>query len=281
MNKHTAISSNFRLATWPYGGGYITTFSNERYNFELKPVFDYLKQELGKVAQAFVHKSTFTLLNIYSGYTYHSVGSSPAPDKQVFRGPVSFTFSMTLMDGFDKPSHQFWNGRTCVWSISGRNSPDFITISLPPDLSARARMYNMMDYDQIGLYNIVGGLTKAFVREKPVTRAEIFGTTIPHAMSRYAISDWQYVLDFWKRMPELLELNLDAEFLDYWHNRIAPVYTPPAEYMELVVDAFRSFLLRYRSGTMTKADQRLAYLVAEEDLTDMEAKAKDLAGGLM
>ena len=278
--KHTSMPLDFRLAAWPYGGAYVTTFSDERYNFDLHPIFEYIKDQLKRLPVAHVNKTQFTLVNLYSSYTQQSVGLSVAPDKEVMRGPVVFTFSMSAANSVGTPTKRFWQERTCVWGTAGRSMSDFISISLPPDIAARARMYNMMEYDQRGLYNVVGGLTKALIRSNPVTNSEIFHASIPHAMWKHAISDWQYVFDFWRRMPALLELNIDQEFLAYWHDRIAPVFTPPAEYMEQIVEGYRSFLLRYKSNTLVKADTQLLYLIGTENLTEIETVAAGLARGI-
>lgn len=278
MIRHTAMPKNFRLAAWPYGGAYVTTFDEHRYNFELRPVLEYLKAQLQRNALASTFPTRFTLVNLYSNYTGRSVGTQQAPDPQVMRGPISFTFARYEDRPYATPKFKFWNMRTCIWGDS-MGSADFITISLPPDISARARMYSMVEYDQRGLFNITGGFTKAVVRNKPVTSAEIFNAPIPHAMWNYAMSDWQYVLDFWKRVPAMLEINTEPEFLEYWNQRIAPVFTPPAEYLDILVDAYRSFLIRYRSNTMTVADKKIAYLV-RGDLTDLETMAQNLAKGV-
>jgi hypothetical protein len=299
---HTFIAKplDFRLSAWPQGGdSYTTTYNCDRYLIDIKMVLDYVEEQLKATPMVFVLKTTFTLVNVYSQYTDNSVGLVDSPPKEVMRTGLVFTFARSQRNGADakKAAHTFWlRGYTCIWGTSDLNPADFVSISIPMHILTRARMQQMMGRDHRYLYDIAGGYTKAIIRQQTdfaggvdTTASKLLYQNIPRAMFYTSKPDWKYVLDFWKRFPDLLAVEWTPKFIEYYVRYIAPNLPMRrrspyyAQYEEEAMDNIREFLLRYVQNQIDPAEAGLAALLPMDDsaLHDIETLARKLSQGVI
>ncbi|AGS82070.1 hypothetical protein O152_gp292 [Pseudomonas phage PaBG] len=221
---------SFRLSTWPWGGAsYIKTFNYRVHNILFKPLLDYLAAELDKSPTLKVRKTTFTLVNVYSGFTDMSYGSGPAPYRSIRRGPIVFTFAMTRREGgFQFPRHVIWNtGHTALWGPNLQRGHDYLSISVPINIAMQCRLNNTLRTQMEWLYKIVGGWSKSYAMSRDsftlrsdsnkLTHDQLYFRTIPKTMWMFPWQDWKYVREFWDRGADVLNLdNLDVQFVDYF-----------------------------------------------------------------
>uniref|UniRef100_A0AB39CEG2 Virion structural protein n=1 Tax=Pseudomonas phage HRDY3 TaxID=3236930 RepID=A0AB39CEG2_9VIRU len=300
MHDHIVMPLDFRLSAWPKGGdNYVTTYNTDRYLIDLKMVLDYVEESLKGTPMAFIFKTSFTLVNLYTMYTDHSVGLCDSPPKNVMRTGLVFTFARTIRqyDNTQKAVHSTWmRGYTCIWGTSDNQSADYISISIPLNILTRARMQQMMDRDQRLFYEIAGGYTKAIIRQQidfsggvDTTAAKLLYQNIPRAMFYTSMNDWKYVLDFWKRMPDLLHVDWSPKFIEYYVRFIAPNLPMRqrskyyALYREQAQDQLREFLLRYVQNQIEPEEAGLAALLPLEEnaLHDIETLVSQLSQGVV
>lgn len=298
MYIHAQMPLDFRLSAWPYGGDrYVTTYNTDRYLIDIRAILDYLELQLRKTPLAFILKTSFTLVNVYSQYTHTSVGLVSEPDENVRRSGLVFTFARTKdNNGPGTAKHVYWlRGYTAIWGNDTDSANDFISISIPLNILTSARMQQMMIRDQRYLFDIAGGYTKAVIRSVKefhggvqVTRKYLYNT-IPRAMFYTAMTDWKYVLDFWKRMPDLLHVEWTPKFIEYYVRYIAdklPMRRRSkyyAQYEEEVQEHLRQFILRYLQN-MVQPDEAglVALLPADESLIhDVETLVVNLSKGII
>lgn len=297
MYTHIDMPLDFRLSAWPYGGNrYVTTYNTDRYRIDIRAILDYVETELRKMPTAFVLKTTFTLLNVYSEFTDTSVGISMEPDKSIRRGMLTFTFARTRNEDVQKPQFVQWrNTYTCQWGCAANAPIDFITVNVPINVATRARIQQMTELHQRNLFDIVGGYTKAVIRsiKDRNTSVDIMRNykyyTIPRAMFYLGLGDWKYVLEFWKRMPDLLRVEWSAKFTEYYVREIAadlpdyqrsPFY---AQYAEECQDRLRQFILRYLQNKVRPDEANLVALLPADDMLihDVESLVANLAKGII
>lgn len=295
--QYIATPFDFRLLAWPYSSGrYVTTYNTDKYLIDIRPILDYLDAALRKINVAFVLKTAFTLINVHNGMTKYSMGLTPEPDESVRRTNLSFTFARTHRDDFGKPKFRFWqNMYTCIWGDSDTSINDFYTISIPLSVIVQCRVPLMMRPEMNRLYDVTGGYTRSIIRSiKPFTggvetHRKFLYFTIPRAMQHVAMQDWCYVIDFWRRMPDLLTVDWNPTFLEYYCRYIAermperqrsPHY---AKYKEELEDHLRQFILRYLQGTVKPEEAGLvALLPAEEnEIHDVETLVYNLSRGII
>lgn len=297
MYTHIGMPFDFRLSAWPYGGDrYVTTYNTDRYQIDIRMICDYVEEQLRKSPLAFVLKTTFTLVNLYSGFTDTSVGLVMEPAKKVRRDQIVFTFTRTTIDESGDPMFMHWlNNYTIQWGTSTTRSSGYITIAIPINIATRARLQQMTDREQKAMYDIVGGYTKAVIRSIHEYDGSVLSTrnflryTIPRAMFYMAISDWQYVLDFWKRMPDLIHVNWTPKFIEYYVRYIAPELPDRkrskyyAQYEEEVQEHLRQFVLRYLQNTVQKDEVNLVALLPADDamIHDVETLVLNLSKGII
>lgn len=297
MYTYIGMPFDFRLSAWPYGGDrYVTTYNTDRYRIDIRAICDYVEAQLRKSPLAFVLKTTFTLVNLYSEFTDTSVGLVMEPSKKVRRDQVVFTFTRTNIDESGEPMfvHQL-NNYTSQWGTSTSRSSDYISISIPIVEATRARLQQMTEREQRALYDIVGGYSKAVIRSiheyngSIETTRNLLRYTIPRAMFYLAISDWQYVLDFWKRMPDLLHVTWTPKFIEYYVRYIAPRLPDRqrspyyAQYAEEVQEQLRQFILRYLQNTVRADEANLVALLPTDDaiIHDVETLVVNLSKGIL
>jgi len=297
MYSHTQMPLDFRLSAWPYGGDrYVATYNTDRYLIDIRTILDYLELQLRKTPLAHILKTTFTLVNIYDAYTDSSVGIVSEPDEIARKTGLVFTFARTRHNGPGKVDQIYWlRMYTAIWGTSTVDSNDFISISIPLNILTRARMQQMMLRDQRYLFDIAGGYTKAVIRSIQEfsggvqTTRKYLHYTIPRAMFYMAMSDWQYVLDFWKRMPDLLHVEWTPKFIEYYVRYIAdklPMRQRSkyyARYEKEVKEELRQFILRYLQNTVNPNEAQLvALLPADESLIhDVETLVTNLSQGII
>jgi len=229
MYQHFPDPLSFRLSAWPWGGSsYIGTFNYRAHNILFKPILDYLKQELENSPTVKVRDTTFTLVNVFSGFTDMSYGPMLKPHARVRRGPVSFTFAMTRRQReFALPRQIIWNtGMTALWGPNLQEGHDYLTINLPIDLCVQCRLNNTLRRQLEWLYKICGGFTKAIALDRnsfslrsddvKLIHDNLYFKTIPQMMWRYPWEDWKYAREFWDRAPDVLELDTSDEFVRYF-----------------------------------------------------------------
>jgi hypothetical protein len=291
---------DFRLSAWPRGGdNYITTYNTDRYLIDIKMVLDYVEESLKKTPMAFIFKTSFTLVNIWSMYNNMSVGLVDYPPQEVRRTGLVFTFARTLRNNADVKTvkHSTWmRGYTAIWGTADNQSADFISISIPLHILTRARMQQMMERDQRFLYDIAGGYTKAIIRQMngytggvESTAGKLLYQNIPRAMFYTAMEDWKYVLDFWKRMPDLLHVEWTPKFIEYYVRFIAPNLPMRrrskyyAQYEGEAQDQIREFILRYVQNQIEPEEAGLAALLPLEEsaLQDIETLVVKLSQGVV
>ena len=289
---------DFRLSAWPYGGDrYITTYNTDRYLIDIKMVLDYLEEQLRKTPLAFLTKTTFTLVNVWSQYTNTSVGLVDLPPANVRRTGLVFTFARTQRNEAAKAHHVAWlRGYTAIWGPTDVQSDEFISISIPMVVLTRARMQQMMERDQRYLFDIAGGYTKAVIRSMQeytggvdLTATKFLRQNIPRAMFYTAMPDWKYVLDFWKRMPDLLQVEWTPKFIEYYVRYIAPNLPMRRRskyyerYDEEAKDHIRQFILRYVQNQVGSDETGLVSLLPldESALHDIETLTNKLAQGVI
>lgn len=287
---------DFRLSAWPQGGDhYVTTYNTDRYMIDVKMILDYVESELRRIAPAFVFKTTFTLVNVTSKFTEMSVGLCDSPDESLRRGPLTFTFARTKdNNGAQEPDVTIWHTMySATWGPATNHMADFITVNVPLVVCTRARVQQMMEKTQRLLFNIAGGFTKAVIRSIHDANLNYSGMEkfkyyqIPRAMFYVSLNDWKYVLDFWKRMPDLLRVTWDSQFLEYYCREIAPNLpqrqrSPYYEqYREEAIDALRGFVLDYLQNTVKPAEINLLSLLPADDMiiNDVETLVSNLAQG--
>lgn len=229
MYQHFQDPLSFRLNTWPWGGSsYMKTFNWRAHNIILKPILDYLEEELANSPTLKVRYTTFTLVNVYSAFTDMSYGPLNAPHPRVRRGPVVFTFAMTRRqtDGY-LPRHIIWNtGHTALWGPTLQYGHDYLTISLPINIAAQSRLNNTLRIQMEQLYKIVGGWSKSMaMRRDSITlrtdstkliHDQVYYKTIPSMMWRYPWTDWVYAREFWDRAPDILKVEITPMFMRYF-----------------------------------------------------------------
>lgn len=298
MYTHIGMPLDFRLSAWPYGGNrYVTTYNTDRYRIDIRMILDYIEEQLRKMPTAFVLKTTFTLINVYSEFTDTSVGITMEPDKSVRRhGMLVFTFARTRNEEIDKPMFVQWrNTYTCQWGCAANSPIDFITVNIPINIATRARIQQMTELHQRNLFDIVGGYTKAVIRSihERNTSVAIMKNykyyTMPRAMFYLGIGDWKYVLEFWKRMPDLLRVEWSAKFTEYYVRYIAadlpdrkrsPYYK---QYEEECQDRLRQFILRYLQNKVRPDETSLVSLLPADDMLihDVETLVANLSKGII
>lgn len=297
MYRYIGMPVDFRLAAWPYSPGrYVTTYNTDRYTVDVRMILDYLEFALRKVKVAFVLKTTFTLINVYDDLTQTSVGVHIDPDPSVYRTRLAFTFARTRRNEFGKPVHKFWqNNYICTWGDANTAINDFITISIPVNIIAKARIPNMMLNEQRRLHDIVGGYTKSIIRSRHKYNGSVSSTrnfkyyTIPRAMQYLAMDDWKYVLDFWKRMPDLLHVEWTPKFIEYYCRYIAADLPDRKrskyyeQYDDEAKEHLRQFVLRYLQNTVKSEEANLVALLPADDLliNDVETLVTNLAKGII
>ena len=299
MNIYIPMPLDFRLSAWPYGGDrYITTYNSDRYLIDIRMVLDYVEEQLRKTPLAFLTKTTFTLVNVWSQYTNTSVGLVDFPPANVRRTGLVFTFARTQRNGDNaKAQHVAWlRGYTAIWGPTPVQSDEFISISIPLNILTRARMQQMMERDQRYLFDIAGGYTKAVIRQMKefsggveLTASKLLYQNIPRAMFYTAISDWKYVQDFWNRMPDLLHVEWTPKFIEYYVRFIAPGLPMRrrskyyALYEEQVKDQLREFILRYVQNQVGPDEAGLVSLLPLDPnaLHDVETVATKLSQGVI
>lgn len=300
MHDYINKPLDFRLSAWPRGGDqYITTYNTDRYLIDIKMVLDYVEDSLRKTPIVHIFKTTFTLVNVYSMYTDKSVGLVDYPPQEVRRTGLVFTFARTLRNNADVKTvkHSTWmRGYTAIWGNTDNNPVDFVSISIPLHILTRARMQQMMERDQRYLYDIAGGYTKAIIRDMLVysggvesTAGKLLYQNIPRAMFYTAMDDWKYVLDFWKRMPDLLHVEWTPKFIEYYVRFIAPNLPMRrrskyyAQYEGEAQDHLREFILRYVQNQIEPEEAGLAALLPleESELQDIETLVVKLSQGVV
>jgi hypothetical protein len=291
---------DFRLSAWPRGGdNYITTYNTDRYLIDIKKVLDYVELSLRGTPVADLFKTSFTLVNLYSLYTDRSVGLCDSPPKNVMRTGLVFTFARTIRQYTpeQKAIHTTWmRGYTCIWGTADNQPVDYISVSIPLNILTAARMQQMMDRDQRLFYDIAGGYTKAVIRQingytggVESTAGKLLYQNIPRAMFYTAMDDWKYVLDFWKRMPDLLRVEWTPKFIEYYVRFIAPNLPMRrrskyyAQYEEEAQDQIREFILRYVQNQIEPEEAGLAALLPLEEsaLQDIETLVVKLSQGVV
>lgn len=228
---------SFRLSTWPWGGAsYISTFNYRVHNVLFKPILDYLAEELEKSPTLKVRYTTFTLVNVYSGFTDMSYGSGVSPHRYIRRGPLVFTFAMTRRDRTAfMPRHVIWNtGHTCLWGPTLQHGHDYLTISVPINIAMQCRMNNTLRRQLEWLYKIVGGWSKSFAMRRDSVQPrtddprlihdQMYFRTIPKAMWMYPWQDWKFVREFWQRAPNILKVDVDQLFVSYFLQYLTRFY---------------------------------------------------------
>lgn len=293
---------SFRLSTWPWGGAsYITTFNYRAHNILFKPLLDYLAQELEKSPTLKVRYTTFTLVSVYSAFTDICYGSGAPPHPSIRRGPLTFTFAMTRRDStFFLPRHVIWNtGHTALWGPTLQYGHDYLTISVPINICMQCRLNNTLRRQMEWLYKIIGGWSKSkAMRRKSISdldtkmvRDKIYYKTIPKAMWNYPWEDWKYVREFWDRAPNLLDIDVDEHFteyfLDYLTRYFKRVDDPEAKSaFKQIEDHVRSAVLDFvrdpigGSNSMTKRiPQNVIDNITSGSPTDVEAIVKALCNG--
>ena len=250
---------SFRLSTWPWGGAsYITTFNYRVHNIEFKPLLDYLKQELEKSPTLKVRYTTFSLVNVYSGFTDMAYGLGGTPHKSIRRGPIVFTFAMTRRDRTSfLPRHVIWNtGHTCLWGPTLQYGHDYLTISVPINIAMKCRLNNTLRRQLEWLYKIVGGWSKSFAmrrdsietQDAKMIHDKIYYKTIPKVMWNYPWGDWKYVREFWDRAPNLLDIQVTDLFVEYFLLYLTRYFKKVKE--PLVVPVFEEIEQYVRSGLL-------------------------------
>jgi hypothetical protein len=237
MYQHISDPLSFRLNTWPWGGSsYLRVFNWRSHNVIFKPVLDYLKQELDKSPTLKVRYTTFTLVNVYSGFTDLSYGPLEAPHPKVRRGPLTFTFAMSRREiNGALPRHIIWNtGHTALWGPSLQYGHDYLTISVPIDICSRCRMNNTLRPQMEWLYKIVGGWSKSIAIDRDsltkrttnvkLVRDQVYYKTIPAMMWRYPWNDWVYAREFWDRAPDILNVEVTDFFAEYFLTYLTRYY---------------------------------------------------------
>ena len=296
MYSYIPAILSFRLTAWPYGGDhYIKTYRSGNFRFDIKAVLDYLESELNKVPLAFVFKTTFSITNLYSVYHQISIGLSVEPAKPVMRGPVVFTFARTRQNMAHEVAHSFWaTGKTALWGSNPNRPNDFISISIPLERSSEWRLPGVLERDLSYLYDIAGGFTKSVIRKvKPLGLANVemikskyFRWNIPKAMWYLARKDWSYCLDFWRRMPELLNVEWTPAYLEYYCRFIAPNLPELQEsplydqYFEEAKEQITHFILRWLQNSVKPEEENLLrFMPIMDEFTDVETLAIEIAKG--
>jgi len=296
MYRFALMPWDFRLSAWPQRtSAYATTFNTDRYNVDIKPILDYVEEQLRRTPVAFVFKTSFSLTNFYSSFTGWSVGAAPDPERALRRGALTFTFSRKRYPNAVESAFRFWQtGTTVIWGTGISTPYDFITVSIPMHIAVAGRYPSMMANDQRAIYNIVGGYTKAVIRgikETPhnmTAKKNLFGKTIPRAMWDVAIADWKYVMEFWKRFPDMLKVNFsDPLFLEFYTREIAPNLPDRrrskyyALYEEQCKEAWRSFILDFMQGTIKPEQYNLVSLMPDRETLQVEELALRLSKGIL
>lgn len=157
-------------------------------------------------------------------------------------------------------------------------------------------MPGVLERDLQYLYDVMGAYSKAVIRQVPelgftnpdMVQSKYFRWNIPKAMWFMAINDWQYCIDFWRRMPELLKVNWTPMYLEYYCRFIAPNLPQLQEsplydqYFEEAKEQVKHFLLRYLQGTVKPEEQNLLqFLPIIDDFTDVELLASNIAKGIL
>lgn len=293
MYSYIMAPLDFRLSAWPYGGNqYVKTYTSARFA-NIAPLLEFLQDQLDRTPQAKVFKTTFSLVNVFSTYFNISIGLTTEPGVNLQRGPVVFTFARTHDTNVGRPETVLWTtSKTALWG-KVTTKPDFISISVPINVCVRAGLIGMMTYALQGVYDIVGGFTKNLVMgrkplalENSMMRDKVFGYTIPKAMWQLHRDDWKYCNDFWQRMPEMLNLQWNAEFVSYYCRYIVPklpslrrgdVY---ASAREAAADVVRGFILSHIQGRVLPEEKILYTLLPYSDnIVDVEGMVADIVDG--
>lgn len=294
MYSYIPVTHNFRVSAWPAGGDHYTdTYSSYRYKFDIKSVLDYVKDQLEKVASAFVFKTSFTLINVYSDYFQNSIGYCAEPSSNVRVSPITFTFARSFLDGhYAKPI--FWQTHyTAVWGTTHERPSDFISISLPIDLISRSGINRALNSEMRAFYDILGAYTKAIVMKRlpigttnpEIIKSKVLYWNIPKAMWELPIQDWAYCQDFWNRIPALLTIDWTPAFLEYYCLYIAPNLPALRSethnlYSEQARDRITQFLLRYLQNVDLPEEQNLLrFLPIMGPSLDIQKLASDISQG--
>lgn len=237
MKNHKAIA-DFRLNEWPKSQGSYTRYYNKHMSVhDLSRVIDYVGETLFNTKRALVRYPVFTLVNVAFPKSRISYGYMPAPHSSIFEmTDLALTFAFTKKIEYSSDVKPDYSMRvasgTYLWGTSFSNNTDYMTISLPKQISRTMRL-GTLSTDLEYLYFLLGPWSKNFVRhnkyylpDKPydnddidpkIAHSNIFQLNIPDLMNRFPYNEWIFNKEMWQRQPNVLNpKSVDDNFCDFY-----------------------------------------------------------------
>lgn len=168
---HRNQELNFRNSEFPMSGGFLHQLIKPRFlEMNVGELYEYLADILWATNGVMTNRVDFTLVNVFSPVTHFSHGSEEAPPLVTGAAPVLvFTFAL---------SRRTYTGRRVLernvrhrsnqifaWGFDS-HAKDFISITVSAVQADEWGMLSPRAYELQYLYNMIGPLTKSFLRRQ-------------------------------------------------------------------------------------------------------------------